>query len=62
MSALPREKATEKADLPHRFQEDLPVGSCAICHEPAFDSRHLAWEKAQADDDAPSTLPRETGV
>jgi hypothetical protein len=59
---LPREKATEQADLPHKYDGPVSLTACDICKAPLADPRHLAWEKAQADDDTPSTLPREMGV
>lgn len=59
---LPREKATHLADLPHRYNGPMTLTTCDICRAPIDDPRHLAWEKAQANDEAPSILPRETGI
>lgn len=58
---LPREKATQLADLPHEFSGQL-AERCAICDQPAFEPRHVAWERA-ADWNVPaSTLPRQLGT
>lgn len=56
-----REKATQLADLPHRFEGDSII--CTLCSMQLLDARHVAWEKAAQ---APVTNPwfaeRERGV
>jgi hypothetical protein len=47
-----REKATELADLPHRFEGDGE--HCSLCSSELLDVRHVAWEKAAL---APPTNP-----
>lgn len=60
---LPRETATHAPDLPHKYQGKVPLGACTLCGEPAFELRHVAWEKANEDAAGPApTLPRETGI
>lgn len=61
--SLPREQATEAADLPHPFTQG-PVGPfCGVCRAQELDARHLAWERAALEPGANATpLPRETGV
>jgi hypothetical protein len=61
--SLPRETATHAPDLPHKHQGKISL-PCALCGEPAFELRHVAWEKANEDTTADPilTLPRETGV
>lgn len=62
MDTPPRERATHKADLPHKFVGELPDGPCEVCTLRAIELRHLAWERAQDQQEQESILPRETGV
>ena len=39
-----REKATQLADLPHRFEGTTT--HCLLCAAGLLDARHVAWEKA----------------
>ncbi len=47
---MPREYATQPADLPHRFEldEELLPGLCAVCSAVESDPRHKSWERAKA--------------
>lgn len=57
---MKREKATDAQDLPHRYVNNCD-GVCRVCHTGVLDARHLAWEKAAADE-APLPFARELGT
>lgn len=57
-----RERATELADLPHQFEAHAGVTICSICAQHALDARHVAWERAAAQQPLPAVLLRERGV
>jgi hypothetical protein len=58
---MQREKATALADLPHRYDNTID-GVCRVCRADALDARHLAWEKAAAEEPSTTPLPRELGT
>lgn len=58
-----RETATEKADLPHRFEERAATDVCSLCQSAPLDWRHTSWEKQDNLDTerASVSFARETG-
>lgn len=60
--SLPRERATEKADLPHAYEQLTGTRLCHVCGAGEVDARHGEWEKAREEQSPVPVLPRETGV
>lgn len=59
-----RERATNEADLPHRFQEAAESQTaCGVCALGVREARHVAWENQQLVDreQAQQVFQRETG-
>lgn len=58
---LPREKATQEADLPHAYESWNVKPVCKLCRLPEGDQRHVAWEQNKEQAAEYPTLPREQG-
>ncbi len=57
---LPRQRATEERDLPHRFVPDN-LGWCKVCRGHVVEEQHTLWERAMAAPPDEPTVPREHG-